>query len=726
MKQLMTDNTVRFAGASKVERVDDSAFVVFKPPIVFNPPPSLPPPPPPPESLPLMSSRVGNLFIDRNDAKLHWYLPDFALADDIDPGFAFTASQSGQDSDGHPFNAAKLTLRLHKSMPDDAVKFSQDNPSAKLQEIPLAEMSVLLTSFYTDDNGQELQRTFSASFMEVGDSFSQLIFDGTILGKSVIGLYQDLRLFGKAVIKLSASYQVWSQPQTVFLPGVLMRPLVLRAADSSANEIRAEIGADTVKGRVVAAPFFRSQSFAPEPALRAQPAEANLVQTRQGWEKRLPLGLKYNQDGYQLEYTVSTATITKHVIRDVDDLQEFSLSQSEFTELKALGDISARYPSLSRAYIGVLSRSIVVIPQRYSIIRNHVGCAALCMALVDSAATDGSKCKFEFDFAIAPEVSRIEFLKLAEEVSSRAELKGYTLKLPEFLHDAPPSTLQTAFKSSVQFAAGTDTHTFAVTVVIHDVGAQTPAVANANLFIMRLCSGTGAELVGSLSLKLDDGYADPVLSPIVLNFSHTSGTDEVKVEIDEVSAQINLTNRSPLDLQFSRYALVKGSTLTEFPDTLTLPANSSSFVPLPVDHSGLKFAADSQLVVPTRMTKSDIAKFLQFQTMDVQETQYVVAVDSSGVDFKRIDSIVASVTFGTLPSVVPRPLNLNKNLRADSTHIVIPLENAVFSLPGTVNLAVRFVDPGISNLSFTIENDFTSEPVLILLQSDIEKALSKP
>src|SRR5262249_22386238 len=150
----------------------------------------------------------------------------------------------------------------------------------------------------------------------------------------------------------------------------------------------------------------------------------------------------------------------------VHDLKDFSLTQSEFTELKALGDISQRYATLSRLYIGVLSRTIVVVPRRYAIVRGRFGCAALCMALVDSSAADGSKCKFEFDFTIAGDVSRIEFLKLTQEISSREDLKDYKLKLPDFQRETPPSTLQTTFKSDVQFPAGTDAHTFALTVSI--------------------------------------------------------------------------------------------------------------------------------------------------------------------------------------------------------------------------------------------------------------------
>ena len=63
---------------------------------------------PPLPSLPLASSRDGSLFVDRADPTLHWYLPDFVLAPDVDPLFAFAVSQSGQQSNGQPFDVARL------------------------------------------------------------------------------------------------------------------------------------------------------------------------------------------------------------------------------------------------------------------------------------------------------------------------------------------------------------------------------------------------------------------------------------------------------------------------------------------------------------------------------------------------------------------------------------------------------------------------------------------
>ena len=96
---------------------------------------------------------------------------------------------------------------MYKSQPDDVVKASQANSAPKLQEISLAEISATLTSFYTDDAGRQQQRTPSATIQDTGHGDFLLTFDGSILGPSVIGLYQDLTLFGKAVINLSASYQ---------------------------------------------------------------------------------------------------------------------------------------------------------------------------------------------------------------------------------------------------------------------------------------------------------------------------------------------------------------------------------------------------------------------------------------------------------------------------------------------------------------------------------------
>ncbi len=125
-----------------------------------------------------------------------------------------------------------------------------------------------------------------------------------------------------------------------------------------------------------------------------------------------------------------------------------------------------------------------------------------------------------------PEINRIELAQFQNDVAAVADLQGYSITFPTLLKDTPASTLQTSFASTANFSAGSDPHTFALTVTVQDDGPATPAVANANLFILRLTAQTGTDLIGSLSVKLDDGFSDPVLAAVDLNFAHTTGTDE--------------------------------------------------------------------------------------------------------------------------------------------------------------------------------------------------------
>lgn len=676
---------------------------------------------PKPVSLPLVSSQTGNLFVDRNDPNLHWYLPDFTLADDMDhPQFAFAASQSGQDAQGNPLNRATVTLRLHKSPPAEVVTLSA-NPDPKLQEIPLAEMSAILSSFYNDDQGQQQERTAKGKIEDVGNGDLRLIFD-SILGPFVIGLYQDLTVFGKAVINLSASYQAWAQNSATLIG------LQLTAGLTALTDFKLvpSASASPTFTRTDQARQFRSLALVNSSTVAtAEPDDDTLTQIRQTWTKPLPLSLKYQQGAYQAKYTVSTATQPDQMIRDVKDLKDFSRSQTEFTELKVLGDVSQRYPTLSRLYIGTVSRTIVVIPKRYSILRSVAGCAASCLIEADSSSANGSACKFEFSFTIAPEVSRIEYAMLCQEILNREDLKLYTPKLPDFLHDTPASTLATQFKSGVAFTTGPDPKTFVVNVFIDSADPQEPTVTDANLFIMRLCSSTGADLVGSLSLKLDDGYPDLVQSTIDLNFAHTAGTDEIDVEFDEATALIKLTNKSSLDMQISGYALIMGPAITEVRGPLLLPAGGSLTAPLPADHTGLTVAVDAQLVIPHPMPRSAVTQFLLMRTLDVELTQYLIEVEGGSVDFDKVDSVEVKIDFAEKVSA-PQSLTLSKNVHSESMHITIPLANALSSLKGTATVTVHFVQPGPVELVYQVAHDFVSDDLMLALsQSDIDSNLAK-
>jgi hypothetical protein len=213
----------------------------------------------------LTDSRNGNLFLDRNHPDLHWYLPDFVLADDLDPSFAFVASQKGQQANGQPYNVARLTLRICKLKPTDVLQFAQANPSATLQEIPLADLTAVLSSFYMDQNGQQQQRTFNAvSLQDMGDSSFLLTFDNSILGDSVVGLYQDLRLFGMAVINLCAPYQAWSKPGAIFPPSNFrLRMMAMPAGTFAAVATSPQPSTPPVNSSFNAARLDRFRPFAP-------------------------------------------------------------------------------------------------------------------------------------------------------------------------------------------------------------------------------------------------------------------------------------------------------------------------------------------------------------------------------------------------------------------------------------------------------------------------------
>jgi hypothetical protein len=685
-------------------------------------------------------TRNGSLFADRNDPNLHWYLPQFALAADVDASFVFAANQASQQSDGTPFNAVHLAFRLTKSMPSDASQFAQANPTAGLREIPLESLAAVLTSPYTDAQGNQAVRSFTASGVTVqGDGSYLVVFDGSILGNAVVAVYQDLRVFGKASVKLTAAFSTWSPPGAPPPPGGLnarvlsfqnvspISPVLRSAAVETPSPAPAPAAAAPTAVRME--PAIRLSTLPPpphpyDPPPEDPPPQPQLVVASQPFQQDLGVGLKYNADGYQLQYTVTTLSSPSRVILSVADLNGFNAPQSQYVELKELGNINAKYPSISRAYIGVLSRTIVLIPQRYSILRSKSGCSAACLARVDSSPSSTSQCAFEFSFVIGPEINRIELAQFQNDVAAVADLQGYSITFPTLLRDTPASAVQTSFASTANFTAGSDPHTFALTVTVQDDGLATPAVANANLFILRLTAQTGTDLIGSLSLKLDDGFTDPVLGIVDLNFAHTTGTDELTSDLDPTGPAFNLSNLSPLDLAIQEYALVQGANLTLTSGAFVLPSRTGKALPAPANNAGMALVTSAQLALPAPMTMASVSNYLNFQTVDVQQTRYMVAVDATGVDWKSVASVTATITFPTLTSIAPMSFALGPVLQSGSQSVLVPLVNAMSTLPGSLDIAVSFADTTKAAVEFTLTNDFVGQPVMTLLQSQIAAHLS--
>ena len=100
----------------------------------------------PQQSLPLESTRSANVFHDRFNAQLSWYLPGYQLAADIDATFSFAAGGEKIDVNDNPYYTATITLTLTKVEPPDVTAYRAANPSVQLHEIPLTGLPVTLTT----------------------------------------------------------------------------------------------------------------------------------------------------------------------------------------------------------------------------------------------------------------------------------------------------------------------------------------------------------------------------------------------------------------------------------------------------------------------------------------------------------------------------------------------------------------------------------------------------
>src|SRR5258705_2625059 len=72
--------------------------------------------------IPDASTQSGNLFNDRFDKNIKWYLPTFNLLAGTDTGFSFIASTTSLPDDaGNPFYIANLKFTIRKEVPPNAM-----------------------------------------------------------------------------------------------------------------------------------------------------------------------------------------------------------------------------------------------------------------------------------------------------------------------------------------------------------------------------------------------------------------------------------------------------------------------------------------------------------------------------------------------------------------------------------------------------------------------------
>ena len=641
-------------------------------------------------NLPDETTQRGATYRDRYDANMLWYVPSLALADDPDPAFGFAATQSGQDKNGNPYNHASLALSLKKSVPADAVAAQQAAPALALREIPLDGLVATLTTTYTDDSGNPAHDAIPGTVQAGADGSLRLTFD-PLIATAVTRAFLNLTNDGGASVSLTASYQVWRKP--------FARPMLMM-----------------FRPAMMAMRMGPIERRPPPPAPTPPAAQPDsYVQAVAQYSLDLPLAKKYAAGPYRANYTIAAGGPARTIV-DVNDLRNYDVHQSEYHEFTAV-DID-KYNSFSRLYLGAVSRRIIAVPSKYGILRSSVGTAASCEAVVDASASDGSNCTFEFRFDLAPTVSAIDLIELAQDLAANPESAGCRLVLPDRLDVAACTAVGTAFATSSVWKPGVAPHTFSLVVTVGGGGVHTPAVANANLFIKQLAAEVAPYLTAQVGLKLDDAYPDPVPADVVVNLHLSGASDEVNTSIDPVANTIVVTNASPLDLQLTRYGTSNGGATTVFPLNTELTAGTSTTLPLPDAHDVLVVPVDRKLKLESPLTKAALQRYVTFKTQTVQTVQYVLGINATQIDFAggKLENVDVQITFVDLPDVVVPKLSVSSVHKAASANVVVPIEHAIGSLAATLEVTgTRAGAP----LAFTLEHDFVDEPIFVLKQSDL-------
>jgi len=675
------------------------------------------------QSLPLESTQNGNVFTDRFNSQLSWYLPGYQLAPDIDASFSFAAGAQGIDADGNPYYQATITLTLDKIEPPDVTAFRTANPAQQLQEIPLTSLTVTLTTTANDPHGGQVQQSVYTAAVAADANGNLTLTFSALLGAQVLVAYSNLQS-GGATVALTAQYQAWRAIR-IFRPPIdrppIDHPPIGRPPVGIIQRPPIEVGRPPILAKIAVStvsPIFpiRPIPIGPTP----NPPLVTYIIASDPVSLSFPLAQKYAAPGYARSFTITDSNGTRPII-SINDLKNFNTSQSEFSEFTGLGVVSTQFPSFSRLYIGALSRTIVAVPVTYGILRTKDGTAAQCEALTDSTAGGSGAAKFQFTFVLGPVVSPFDLFALQAALAANPQSQNCTLTLPQRLDSSQPMLLGTPFQTSVGYTPGSQPGTFQLDVVVADGSVTGSAVANANLFLKELSASVLPYLTGSFGIVLDDAYPHPVIAGVTVNLNDTAGSDEISYTVAADASSIQLVNPSPLDLEISRYAIISGNAAPPEALKQELPAQQSLTLSDKPASAAIALIVDRTLALESPFTKQALRRYVSFVAQDVVNVNYEIGVVASGVDFDAlgIAEIDLAITIPSLPTVsVPNSTLTALNL-ASNTVITLPIQIAVTTLPAVIAFTVKPADPTQTAVQFTENNDFIDQPVYVLQSASI-------
>ena len=345
--------------------------------------------------------------------------------------------------------------------------------------------------------------------------------------------------------------------------------------------------------------------------------------------------------------------------------------------------------------------------------------------MVDSSPGLAAGCKFQFAFTLVPDVSPIDLILLTNAINARPEpeLHEAGVHLPRAFKLDASSKLMSPFLTSFSYGPGaSDTESIDLAVEIREQLQGQPAIANANMFIGQLKTTTGPFLAGSVGVQLDDAFPTPVAVPVLLTFANTQPLDAggISLKVD-LQGRAVLQNESSFDMLVARVGMVTQDSVAIASFGQKISASQSAILDLPSGITGSSVLVDCEIALPNPFTTAELFNLLQFRTVDVQNTQFLFAVDATAVNFAghSIDRIEVKITLVASPGVEIAALLVRRERRFDSTRVLLPINRVLVELKATVLVSVSFTDGARPPVSLTIDSDFGQNPVLFLNEFNV-------
>ncbi|MFG3037500.1 hypothetical protein ACGFYZ_11395 [Streptomyces sp. NPDC048330] len=628
-----------------------------------------------------------------------WFLPAYVLPA-RDPKFAFDVVQRPGDvaTDGGPFNRATLTLTLKEDLSQSVLT---SVVSGQLHPVPELRPVVMLAVPITEADDTVVVHRVPGTTARISGTTFTATFE--LSGSLVEAAYVHLTRSGELRVEYEPTYSGY-QTALVTAPDVgfpVHGPVF--------QGLQFEVFGDG--GNTGDAPFM--------PSLLDRVGAYVFFPCTARFRRSLALGLHFHTDAHRSRFTITAEGMTRPII-DGNDLNDFAGPRSEFRELTTLGDVSSTYPSLQRVFFGQVSGTVIAVPDAYGILVTAQGALAALDSVVDESPATLSGCRFHFTFTVAPMADPIDLARLRADVLDTPEAVGRTLRvaLPGGLDPRTPSGLQGFPAGRAAFADG-DGNAVQVSVDISD-DRPTPATTLVNLFLQQLASPGPAPLFGTIAVRLDDVFPQPVRTQLLLNLRRTAhGGDLTTTPLSGSPPTAQATNRGPLDLRLLHGADVRngqapgpgvplGGMVLESGRSTTLQGLGA----------GTAVEVSRTLEVPLPLPKAAMLRFLAFHTHTVQEVQHPLTVNAAGLNFaaEGVSTLTAEIALLADPGDPVPALTLSPSHTVDFVHVSLPVDSAVTGLDSTVLLTVTTAS-GVRTVS--LSHDFVDEPILVVTSSTI-------